>query len=157
MSGEYGYEDQEELRQIAAELDDLLTDLSVEVVDDQDAANIIVGYTPWAGLGLEGDQTFLGFAMPRGERFAFDRGAIFVDSSQPPGSRRVILRHEILHAVGFIFHPYSHPKSALNVGRAPDDAYPPSFSAVDNALIRILYDSRIKSGMTLEDVEALGF
>jgi hypothetical protein len=157
LGGEYSFDDQEELAKIAAELDDLIPGLSVRVTDDAAAANIIVGYRPWAELGLDGDQTFLGFTMPRGERFAFESGAIYVDSARPAASRRLTLRHEILHALGFSFHPYSHPKSVLSVGRGPDYAYPQNFSAADTALIRILYDSRVKAGMTLAEVEGLGF
>ena len=156
ITGEFTDEDRDELLRIAAELDDLLPDLSVAVTDDRLAANIIVAYNPRTDLPPDEDPHPLGFAAPRGDSWDFTTAAIFIDSLQAPRPRQVILRHELTHAIGFSFHATSHPDSVLFIRPTEEITYPPAFSAVDNAIIRILYDSRVLPGMSLADLQRLG-
>ena len=156
ITGKVTNEDRDELLRITAELDDLLPDLSVEVTDDRLAANIIVAYNPRTDLPPDEAPHPLGFAAPRGDTLAFTTAAIFIDSLQAPRPRQVILRHELMHAIGFSFHSIAHPDSVLFVRPTDEITYPPVFSAVDNAIIRILYDPRVLPGMTLGDLQHLG-
>ncbi len=155
LTGEFTDEDREELGKVASELDDLIPTLSVEVTDDRLEANVIVAFTPRADLSPEEDHP-LGFAMPRGDGSALTRAAIFVDSSQGLPLRLVILRHEIMHAVGFPFHAPVELDSVLFIRPAAEIRQLLVFPAIDNAVIRLLYDSRILPGMTLADVARLG-
>ncbi len=156
ITGEFTDEDRDELLRIAAELDDLLPDLSVEVTDDRLAANVIVAYNPRTDLPPDEDPHPLGFAAARGDGMAIDTAAIFIDSLQALRPRQVILRHELMHAIGFSFHSIAHPDSVLFVRPTDEITYPPVFSAVDDAVIRILYDPRVLPGMTLGDLQRLG-
>ncbi len=156
ITGEFTDEDRAGLLRIAAELDDLIPNLSVEVTDDRLAANVIVAYNPRGDLTIFENPHPLGFAMPSSDGRGIDTAAIFVDSMQAPRPRQVILRHELMHAIGFLFHATSHPDSVLFIRPTDEITYPPVFSGVDNAIIRLLYDPRVLPGMTLGDLQRLG-
>ena len=155
LTGEFTVEDRDELRQIASELDDLIPTLSVEVTDDRLAANVIVGFTPRADLSDAEDHP-LGFVMPRSDGWTLNSAAIFVDSSQGLPLRLVILRHEVMHALGFPLHAPVDLDSVLFIRPASEIRQLRVYPAIDNAVIRLLYESRILPGMTLLDLNRLG-
>jgi hypothetical protein len=150
--------DLREVRDIAAELDHL-PPFKVSVVSESREANLLIRFVPrdrFIGQGPNGRDRGLGFMALRNSGPVLLGAAIFVDSGQSPAFRRVILRHEFMHALGFPVHTLWERDSTLFVGPEDGVNYPDEFVPIDEAIIRILYDSRIEPGMTLDQIEELG-
>jgi hypothetical protein len=150
--------DLREVRNIAKELDQLLP-IEVDIVDDPREANITVRFIPRArfiGLRPDDEERELGFMNPRFGGPLVLGATVYVDSDQSPSFRRVIVRHELMHALGFPVHTLWERNSTLFVGPEDGVNYPDEFVPIDKAIIRILYDARVKPGMTLQQIEELG-
>ncbi len=150
--------DLREVRNIAKELDQLLP-IEVDLVDDHREANLTVRFIPRArfiGQRPDDEERELGFMAPRNSGPILLGATVYVDSDQSPSFRRVIVRHELMHALGFPVHTLWERNSTLFVGPEDGVNYPDEFVLIDKAIIRILYDSRVKPGMTLDQIEELG-
>jgi hypothetical protein len=93
-----------------------------------------------------GGTAFISIASSKNE---LEKVVIWVTSVFPTLDRRLITRHEIGHAIGFSHVP---TKRSIMWDTIDLEYNPTAFTDVDNNYIKILYDTRVKAGMTHEEL-----
>ena len=96
--------------------------------------------------------TFGGLAIYGGDGFVIDLALVIINSDQPEEFRRRAIVEEITQVLGLANDSWWYPDSRFYQGISIN----PGLADIDEALIRLLYDPRIKPGMTIEDLEGMG-
>jgi predicted Zn-dependent protease len=100
-------------------------------------------------LSLQGELQVGGTAFISSSKNELEKVVIWVTSVFPTLDRRLITRHEIGHAIGFSHVP---TKRSIMWDTIDLEYNPTAFTDVDNNYIKILYDTRVKAGMTHEEL-----
>ena len=93
-----------------------------------------------------GGTAFISISSSKNE---LEKVVIWVTSVFPTLDRRLITRHEIGHAIGFSHVP---TKRSIMWDKIDLEYNPTAFTDIDNNYIKILYDTRVKAGMTHEEL-----
>jgi len=100
-------------------------------------------------LSLQGELQVGGTAFISSSKNELEKVVIWVTSVFPTLDRRLITRHEIGHAIGFSHVP---TKRSIMWDTIDLEYNPTAFTDIDNNYIKILYDTRVKAGMTHEEL-----
>jgi hypothetical protein len=142
-----------------------MPELHARIIDETDAPDILVRLVPpekfkevlIASLGEALARPFIRLTNPRCTtrlRIRDDgvilRADIFIPASHDLGDILDCAYHESLHAFGLMNHANDLRWTSLNQTRRAS-----MLTGYDRALLQILYDPRLKAGMTTDDVERL--
>ena len=83
--------------------------------------------------------------------YSIERSLILIDSTAPNDRRRQAIRRELTRVIGLLDTSWWYPDSVFYEG----DSSTTRFADIDWAVIRLLYDPRIKPGMTYSDMLGL--
>ena len=86
------------------------------------------------------------------ENFVVTASVVIINADQPAEIRRRSIVKGLAASLGLAGNSWSYPDSIFY----EDDSSPTELADIDEALIRLLYDPRIKPGMTIEDLERMG-
>ena len=166
--GEIGYyvagsptaSDLVEVESIVSRLDFLIPVLRFRALELSEAELDVSMFIVFAGENddlLEGvvasDRLkFGGLAVIGGDSFAIEKALIIINSDLPENVRRRAIVEEITQALGLRDDSWWYPDSRFYQGGSVNYG----LADIDVALIRLLYDPRIESGMTIEDLERMG-
>lgn len=87
-------------------------------------------------------------AFADSDDYRVEGGLIFIYAAAPSDLRRQAIRRELTRLIGLLDTSWWYPDSVFYEG----DSSTRRFADIDSALIRLLYDPRIKPGMTYRDV-----
>ena len=153
LHGSYTPEDEQELNTILSELAQL-TGLSITRTNRGDAninihfihqnafVRVIPGYDPSA------DQMGV-FVIQGNAAHVIEKAAVAVDQNLTGTIRKHILREEVTQSMGLPNDSYQYPNSIF---QQSVDYSPTEYAEIDKAVIRLLYDQRIRPGMTQQEV-----
>lgn len=142
-----------------------MPELQARIIDETDAPDILVRLVPpekfkevlTASLGEALARPFIRLTNPRCTtrlRIRDDgvilRADIFIPASHDLGDILDCAYHESLHAFGLMNHADDLRWTSLNQTKRAS-----SLPGYDKALLQILYDPRLRAGMTADDVEKL--
>jgi len=142
-----------------------MPELQARIIDETAAPDILVRLVPpkkfketlVASLGEALARPFIRLTNPRCTtrlRIRDDgvimRADIFIPASRDLGDILDCAYHESLHAFGLMNHANDLRWTSLNQNKRSS-----SLSVYDRTLLQILYDPRLKAGMTTDDVEKL--
>lgn len=150
LAGEPTADDRATLASVVAELAALVAPVRIDVV--QRSADITVHLVPPADFAsivpdyVPGND---GFFSVWWQADVLERGAIVVDRGAPADVRAHLVRHELVQTMGLMIDS-DDPGSVL-FGRPTRVT---SLTALDRVALRLLYDQRIRPGMTAAEVEA---
>lgn len=166
--GEIGYyvagnpttSDLAEVESIISKLDSLIPMLRFRRLELSEAEVDVSMFIAFAGEDddlLEGVvasnwMSYGGLGMAGGDNFIYERVFIIINSDQPEEVRRRAIVEEITQAVGLTNDSWWYPDSRFYQGFSIN----PDLADIDEALVRLLYDPRIRPGMTIEDLERIG-
>ena len=86
------------------------------------------------------------------ENFVVVKSSVLINADQPPEIRRRSIIKGLAASVGLDGNSWSYPDSVFYEGVSSGT----ELADIDEALIRLLYDPRIKPGMTIEELERMG-
>ena len=166
--GEIGYyvagspseSDLVQVESIISRLDSLIPMLSFRALELSEAEVDVSMFIAFAGENdylLEGVvasnwMSYAGLGGIGGDSFVIEKAVIFINSDHPEEIRRRAIVEEITQALGLTNDSWWYPDSRFYQGFS----IKPGLADIDEALIRLLYDPRIKPGMTIEDLERMG-
>ncbi len=142
-----------------------MPELRARIVDQSSPPDILVRIVPpetfksvlTASLGEALARPFIRLTNPRCTtrlRIRDDgvilRADIFIPASRDPGAILDCAYHESLHAFGLMNHADDLRWTSLSQSRRSS-----SLSGYDRALLQVLYDPRLRAGMTAAEVERL--
>jgi hypothetical protein len=145
------------------------TNLVMSITHDRQLANIIIHPTnrqtfissvSGAGIAFSTQPAHVyGLCMPKFDRDYNITGAdIFVDMFSPfnnPTYNRYLLRHEIMHSLGFLGHTEMAAFSNSILSEINIFPYRNYFAEIDKTIIRILYNPALKTGMRSEQLDSV--
>ena len=99
----------------------------------------------WMGIGGLG-------VTGSGDGITIERAIVVINPDQPLGIRKRAILEEITQVLGLPNDSWWYPDSTFYQAGFPI----PGLADIDEALVRLLYDPRIKPGMTMEDLERMG-
>ncbi|HWI52877.1 MAG TPA: DUF2927 domain-containing protein [Symbiobacteriaceae bacterium] len=152
VSGSPSESDQAALRTIISDLNELIAPLKVRQVpddgditiwygDDSQFAKRLSGYTP-------GNRGY--FQVKYGMDYSLHASSILISTEVDAAARAHLVREELTQSFGFFNDSWAEEASIFYQGWTTT----PRYSEQDKAIIRMLYDSRIKPGMTPARVRA---
>ncbi|MCY3800749.1 MAG: DUF2927 domain-containing protein [Chloroflexi bacterium] len=166
--GEVGYyvagsptaSDLAEIESIISKLESLIPTLRFRALELSEAEVDVSMFIAFAGENdylLEGVvasnwMSYAGLGGIGGDSFVIEKAVIFINSDHPEEIRRRAIVEEITQALGLTNDSWWYPDSRFYQGFS----IKPGLADIDEALIRLLYDPRIKPGMTIEDLERMG-
>ena len=166
--GEVGYyvagnptaSDLAEVESIISKLDSLIPMLRFRALELSEAELDVSMFIAFAGegddmlerVGASDWMIFAGLGMVGGDNFVISKTVIFINSDHPGELRRQAIVEEITQALGLTNDSWWYPDSTFYQGGSASYG----LADIDEALIRLLYDPRIKPGMTIEELERMG-
>jgi|GEM_PF-6902622 len=146
ISGSPSESDQAALRSIIADLNELVAPLKVRHVadggditiwygDDSQFSKRLSGYTP-------GNRGY--FQVKYGMDYSLYASSILISTEVGAAARAHLVREELTQSLGFFNDSWAEEASIFYQGWTTTSRY----SEQDKAIIRMLYDSRIKPGMS---------
>ena len=128
------------------ELSDARTDASLLIVfrgkDDELGRGMVA--SDWMNVG--------GLGYFGANNFVIEVALVMINSDQPEEYRRGVIVEEITQVMGLPNDSWWYPDSRFYQGVSARYG----LADIDEALIRLLYDPRIKPGMTIEDLDRMG-
>jgi hypothetical protein len=125
-----------------------LTGLSAELVDSPDEVNLEIWFSPTEDFRVHGEFVPC-YAAVNFRDDSIDSVRITIGSSAEANARRCIA-HELMHALGFPNHSAVLPSVASPLHGKQ------AFTKWDRTALRILYDRRLRNGMTEGEAMPLG-
>lgn len=147
-----------ELIQIIYELNELIESIEIRIVDSLSNHNYMIfigdpqeyvrGMEPSAGPYVEANY---GMFWVYWEKEAIDKGSMYVDPQRASSVdwQKHLLREELTQSLGLMNDSHQYDDSIFFQGRS----YTTVYSDIDKALIRLLYNDKIKAGMTWSEIE----
>ena len=130
----------------ALELSEAEVDVALLIAFQRENDDLVerVVVSSWMTIG--------GLGFVGGDNFVIERVIVIINSDQPEERRRRVIVEEITQAMGLVNDSRWYPDSRFYQGGSARYG----LADIDEALIRLLYDPRIESGMTIEDLERMG-
>ena len=166
--GEVGYyvagnptaSDMAEVESIIARLDSLIPMLRFRALELSEAELHVSMFIAFGrendelleGLVVSGWMALAGFGITASDNFVIEKAILVINSDQPEELRRRAIVEEITQAMGLMNDSWWYPDSRFYEGVSAKYG----LADIDVALIRLLYDPRIKPGMTIEDLQRMG-
>ena len=156
LHGQYSPADEEEVNSIISELSEL-TGLSVTKVNSN--ANINIHIVPHSSFtkycrayNPDGNQDgYFQVSQPSDKKSPLSSSVICIKNNLEETHRHHLLREELTQSFGIFNDSYSHTGSVFQ----QDPYYTPTeYAEIDREVIRLLYDKRIKPGMTGEQIKS---
>ena len=152
--GSPGPADLETLNQVIAELNELIPDLTLELVESD--ANLDIHFVPQSQFSsldpnyVPGNIGFFWFWW--NGKGAITHARVLIDSQGiDQGQRDHLIREELTQSLGLARDSDEYPESIFYQSQNLTDHYAP----VDRAIIRLLYDPRLRPGLTRAGIETL--
>ncbi|MDE0119669.1 MAG: DUF2927 domain-containing protein [Bdellovibrionales bacterium] len=152
IQGNYNQSDEEELENIIAELSEL-TGLSIKRVTNN--ANINIYFAKQADFkryipqyDTNNPQNGVFSTLYQGDYIT--KATICIEDHLVSPQRHHLLREELTQTMGLQKDSYSYQNSVFQ--QSPDYT-PTEYSQIDKEVIRILYDKKVKPGMSKIDIE----
>ncbi len=145
----YNSEDKREVEKIAEELSDL-TGLNIEINDSR--PNLKIYFVDPDKIKRDFPLIYrfipkpvpVGLFMPfKDSDYVIYKAMVFIDQKLKGEERKSVLREEITQSLGIAKDSYSYPDSIFH-----QESSPTRFADIDEEVIQILYDNRIRPGMT---------
>ena len=137
-------------------LNTLIPMLEFRSVEEQSDVSILIGFLTNERVPVEIDKStwpstrfLMIFAH---EDFVLSLVGVAINADFPATVRRRSIVVGITLAMGVTGRSWRYPDSVFYEG----DSSPTELADIDEAVIRLLYDPRIKPGMTMEDLERMG-
>ncbi|HYF93742.1 MAG TPA: DUF2927 domain-containing protein [Symbiobacteriaceae bacterium] len=155
VSGAASESDRLALKSVLADLNELISPLRITQVaadgditiyygPDTEFSRRLTGYTP-------GNRGY--FEVHYSRRYSLQHADVVISTAVDAAARAHLLREELTQSLGMFQDSWHQKESIFYQGWTTTDRY----SDLDKAVIRTLYDSRIKPGMTRDKVrDALG-
>ena len=153
MHGSYNEADEEELNKIIVELSEL-TGLSIKRVKSNANINIYIvpqsDFKKYIPSYSENNPQEGKFSISYNNDYIYYKGVICVKSNANQRKKHHLLREELTQSMGVTDDSYDYSESVFQ----QDPSYMPTeYLHIDKQVIRILYDKRVKPGMTEEEVK----
>ncbi|MDE0518677.1 MAG: DUF2927 domain-containing protein [Bdellovibrionales bacterium] len=152
IHGNYNQSDENELESIISELSEL-TSLSIKRVTSNANINIYFAkqtdfkrYIPQYNTSNPQNGVFA--SLYQGDHIT--EATICIEDHLVPPQRHHLLREELTQTMGLQKDSYSYQNSVFQ--QSPDHT-PTEYSQIDKEVIRILYDKKIKPGMSKTEIE----
>lgn len=153
VSGSLGDSDKSAVRTVIADLNELIAPLQVRQVasggditiwygEDSEFSRRLPGYTP-------GNRGY--FQVKYGMDYSLHASSILISTEVNAAARAHLVREELTQSLGFFSDSWTEEASIFYQGWTTISRY----SEQDKAIIRMLYDSRIKPGMTPARVHSI--
>ncbi len=156
ISGQTTIRDLATFKAVIQDLDELIEPISVTRAWTEDEANVIVRLIPRESFvefaPIPDELGIAGYALFRIVEGAIVEASILVDSGLSDGDRQDTIREEITQITGLPHDSLEYSDSVFYQGG--NEVL--EFTELDEAVIRLLYDPRVKPGMTIEDLDRLG-
>ena len=157
VGGDIAMGDRGRVEAVIAELDTLIPPLNFRPAALSDASLRIFFRTPNefpTSVTSRGKEILAGLGQLYGNNFVIDNAEVFIRSELPKRRRNHVILHEITQALGLPNDSWWYPDSTFYQGWS--EHLGSGLADIDEAVIRLLYDPRIKAGMTIEDLERIG-
>lgn len=148
VSGAPSPEDLTVLAEVAAELGSSLRSTTVSLVEF--GGNVQLAFIPdslyknMAGGTCAPPATAWGFSCPTADSASrFVGTVVFVSSTRSPEIRRYLIRHELMHMVGF----YDHPTGVPSILNRPEQITLDRYPSLDRGLIEMMGRPELIAGM----------
>jgi len=134
--------DLRELNRVVAEINQLMSNENIQARIVEAGENVKIHFLPTSQFVWE-IRDYGGTAFVYWSR-NIDRAVLAVSMDQPQGYRLDVIRHELVHALGFADSLRYRDSTFYNRG----DIVNTEFSPLDRTVIRMLYSQNIVSGMS---------
>ena len=152
LHGKYTDSDEKELNDIISELSDF-TGLNISIVNRDANINIYIvkqkdfqKYIPQY-KGIERQQGL--FYVSISTNGVIDRATVCIEDGLDRNLKHHLLREELTQTMGLLADSYKYPGSVFQQN---PNYTPTEYAGIDKAVIKLLYDGKIRPGMTQQEV-----
>ena len=160
VGGGVSASDMAEIHSVIARLDALIPVLDFRPVEEPSDASLVIWVATYdevrREMKLDADvarwRTTPYASFGTVENFVVVKSSVLINADQPPEIRRRSIIKGPAASLGLAGSSWWYPDSTFYQGGSASSG----LAEIDEAVIRLLYDPRIKPGMTIEDLERIG-